>query len=61
MSIKSYFDNHPQVDVFYFTSDGLAFFKENDAYNHSRKLGDYQVTEITREEADELSIENENE
>lgn len=47
---KSYFANHPNVDVFHFTSDGFAFFREKDAHNHSKHLQNDTITTITREE-----------
>ena len=50
---KYYFDNYPDTDIFYFTSDGYAFFNEHDANNHAGKLEDDEVRTIDREEADE--------
>lgn len=45
---KKYFDAHPGVDKFYFTSDGMAFFKKEDANAHARTLGDKKVEEKNR-------------
>ena len=45
-----YFDNHGTADKLYFTSDGLAFFDEQNAINHSGSLDDTTVTAMTREE-----------
>lgn len=45
---KSYFDNHPSVETFYFTSDGYAFYNENDAVNHAAKLGDDEVLKVDK-------------
>jgi hypothetical protein len=52
--IKSYFENHPDTEQLHFTSDGLAFFGENEAINHSEKLADNKVSTISREAADAL-------
>ncbi len=49
---KQYFDNHDAVDKLYFTSDGLAFFDEQNAVNHSKNLDDTTVTVRTRAELD---------
>jgi len=46
---QGYFDNHNSVDKLYFTSDNLAFFDEQSAVNHAKKLDDETVTEMTRE------------
>ena len=45
---RQYFDNHDAVDVLYFTSDGLAFFEEQNAINHARQLGDETINTKTR-------------
>jgi len=52
-NIQSYFDNHPNVDEFHFTSDGFAFFREHDA----RNLDNDEVLTITREELDDIDAE----
>ena len=49
---KEYFDNHNTVDKLYFTSDNLAFFDEQNAINHSKRLDDRTVTTKTRSEVD---------
>jgi hypothetical protein len=40
------------TDLLYFTSDGLAFFDEQNARNHARKLDDDTITTMTREQAE---------
>jgi hypothetical protein len=50
--VKQYFDNHGAADLLYFTSDKLAFFDEQNALNHAKRLEDPTVTYMTREEAD---------
>ncbi|BDD10870.1 hypothetical protein FUAX_40860 (plasmid) [Fulvitalea axinellae] len=35
---KEYFDAHPDVKRFHFTTDGMAFAKPNDARNHQLTL-----------------------
>jgi hypothetical protein len=45
---KKYFDAHPGVDKFYFTSDGMAFFKKVDADAHAKTLPDKKVEEKNR-------------
>jgi hypothetical protein len=47
---QSYFDNHPDTDIFYFTSDGYAFFNENDAISHAQMLDDDMVRLVERSE-----------
>jgi hypothetical protein len=51
---RSYFDNHPDVDTFYFTADGYAFFTENDAYNHTENLNDKEIKTITRLDCEDI-------
>ncbi|HXS38333.1 MAG TPA: hypothetical protein VN721_16645 [Flavipsychrobacter sp.] len=46
---KQYFDGHPQADHFYFTEDGFAFFKEQDATAHAFSTKQH-VQKITRAE-----------
>jgi hypothetical protein len=46
--IQKYFNAHPGVDKFYFTSDGMAFFKREDATAHARTLPDKKVEEKNR-------------
>ncbi len=50
--VKQYFDNHGTVDLLYFTSDGLAFFDEQNAINHAKHLDDKTVATKTRAEVD---------
>lgn len=45
---NKYFDAHPGVDKFFFTSDGMAFFKKPDAEAHARTLPDKKVEEKNR-------------
>ena len=47
---KEYFELYPDIEVFYFTTDGQAFFTEHEAYNHSLTVGDNEVLAVTREE-----------
>ncbi len=51
--VTNYFSHHPDIDVFYFTTDGQAFYTENEANNHARNLGnlgrDPRVETITRD------------
>lgn len=35
---KKYFDAHPKVDTFYFTTDGLAFKEKSPAESHQISL-----------------------
>ena len=53
---KQYFENHETVDMLYFTSDNLAFFDEQNALNHARKLDDDTVTYMTREEVEAETV-----
>ena len=53
---KQYFENHETVDMLYFTSDNLAYFDEQNALNHARKLDDDTVTYMTREEVDAETV-----
>ncbi len=48
---KKYFELYPEVEEFFFTSDGQAFFTEHEAWNHSINIGDKEVIPVTREEA----------
>ena len=50
--VKQYFDNHDKVEQLYFTSDGLAFFDEQNAINHAKHLDDKTVATKTRAEVD---------
>lgn len=56
---KQYFVNHGSADLLYFTSDNLAFFDEQNALNHAKRLDDHTVTYMTREEADQAITEME--
>ncbi len=49
---KQYFDNHETVEILYFTSDGLAFFDEQNATNHATQLDDNTISTKTRAEVD---------
>lgn len=57
---EKYFKAHPGVDKFYFTSDGMAFFKPEDAKAHAKTLKDKTVTEKNREAASPGSSEGGN-
>ena len=48
--IKQYFINHPEVDNFHFTSDGAAFFNDNDAWGNAQRLTDKLITQFNRSE-----------
>lgn len=50
--VKQYFDNHSTVNRLYFTSDGLAFFDEQNAANHAKHLDDRTISSKTRDEID---------
>ncbi len=56
---RAYFDNHAGIETLFFTSDGFAFFKEPDAYNHAQYLDDGEVTTITRYELEGYEMEDE--
>lgn len=43
------FKLHPNLEVFYQTSDGTAFFKDHDAKNHAQTLKNKKVTAIFNE------------
>ena len=43
------FKQHPNLEVFYQTSDGTAFFKEHDAKNHAKTLKSKKVTAVFSE------------
>jgi hypothetical protein len=52
---KMYFEHHPKVEVFYFTSDGQAFRSKSDAESQAQRLGKRRegkgdVVTITRAE-----------
>ncbi len=49
---KQYFENHNTVEQLYFTTDGLAFFDEQNALNHAKNLEDKSVVIKTRSEVD---------
>lgn len=57
MNANKYFKAHPKVDKFFFTTDGQAFFKENDARNHQKSLtgkpGDVKVAKRGEKRANE--------
>jgi hypothetical protein len=49
---NQYFENHEAVPKLFFTSDGLAFFDEQNAINHAAELDDQTVIAKTREEVE---------
>lgn len=57
--ILSFFKNHPDVLVFFFTADGQCFFNENEAQHNAWAIKDEKITAITREEADHLDPDGE--
>jgi membrane protein involved in colicin uptake len=42
------FANHPQIDIYYRTSDGTAFFTKNAADIHAAGLKDKTVKKVTK-------------
>lgn len=52
-NIKGYFEAHPQIDCFYFTSDGLAYFNAAIASAHAAHLEDDAVSCVTRAQYEE--------
>lgn len=46
---KKIFGDYPDINELYFTSDGMAFFSENDAKNHAATLKDGEVKTIKRQ------------
>jgi len=54
-NIRSYFDNYPDVDTFYFTADGYAFFTEQNACNHAKNLHIDEIRTVTRLECENES------
>lgn len=61
---KQYFDTHKETNEFHFTSDGQAFFKENNALDHAKALktlgrGSDEVETITREQMEKMNAETE--
>ena len=57
MKSQKYFDAHPKVNKFYFTTDGLAFTNENAARNHQKskngKPGDIETVKRGDKKANE--------
>jgi|SRR5690554_235127 len=43
------FQNNPQLDAYFETSDGTPFYTENAAKNHARDLKDKEVKRIDRD------------
>lgn len=43
------FKNHPELEKYYETSDGTAFYNESNARNHARTLEDKTVKAVNRE------------
>jgi hypothetical protein len=42
------FSRNPKLDVYFRTSDGVAFFTQNDARNHAKTLKDATVKKVTK-------------
>lgn len=42
------FKNHPELEKYYETSDGTAFYNESNARNHARTLEDKTVKAVNR-------------
>lgn len=45
---QSYFDCHPHVNEFFFTSDGFAFFNRPDAEAHAIRLQNKEIEHVKR-------------
>jgi hypothetical protein len=56
--LKALFHTHPDVAVFFITSDGMAFFNVVAADSHSQRLRDKAITEISRNEVEEAEPES---
>ena len=50
LNILSYFKEHPSVNRFYFTSDGMAFTDVNHALAHTANLTDKNVDDVLRDD-----------
>ena len=50
---NTYFEHNETINKLYFTSDGLAFFEEQQAVEHASGLPNGTITARTREEVDE--------
>ncbi len=42
------FKKYPKLDRYYETSDGMKFFRENDARNHAKTLDDKSVKTVVK-------------
>jgi len=42
------FKKYPNLDHYYETSDGMKFFRENDARNHAKTLEDKSVKKVVK-------------
>jgi len=50
MKNQQHHSGNCSTDKLYFTSDGLAFFEEQNAHSHAKHLRDKTVTAKTRDE-----------
>ncbi|MGE4345936.1 MAG: hypothetical protein AB7D46_00835 [Flavobacteriaceae bacterium] len=52
------FKDNPKLDVYFKTSDGEAFYNENDAKNYAKKLKDKKVQRVVKGAVSETETEN---
>lgn len=50
------FDLHPDLEVYYQSSDGVQFFNPNDAALHAKTLQDKTVATIRRDDDEPMQI-----
>jgi len=50
--LETLFTNHPEVDTFYFTIDGLAFAAITSAQQHAQQFRNQNITTINRGDID---------
>ena len=48
INADDYFRDFPEIDTFYFASDGTAFQNEQNAYRYAETLTDKTVTPVKR-------------
>ncbi|MDK7376072.1 hypothetical protein QP519_11070 [Weeksella virosa] len=54
--MSNIFKNNPNLNVYYKTADGQAFYLFSDARNHAKTLGDKDVEAVTRVVSDEKDV-----
>jgi hypothetical protein len=52
INADDYFRDFPEIDTFYFASDGTAFSNERNAYNYANTLADKAVQTVPRPTAE---------